>query len=1075
MLYNRAIRNRTGLFFGSHRRIREFPRPRHLLRIVPLENTTAPVWGTQYIYDSQGRTTATVRYKNAQVAVSTAGESSVVSTGTEVYRSQTVYNSKGQVYQSIDANGNTTTYEYDNLDRQVATTDTNGLRNETVYNTLGQVIESRIIANGQTKSTFYVYDRFGNVVQTTYPDGTSISATYNDEGQKISETNQLGQTRTFEYSETGQLTAVVLPGNLRYEYAYDVQGNQTLIRDPNGHETRFTYDENGNQLTRTLPLGFGEDGIFGTEDDESAKNPDGSLDFTEQFEYDDFGRTIKALSFEGIVTTYSYDEYGRLSAKSFFENQAAYEAQTTTEVWSYEYDAYGRAIQVSQNGRLTNTTYTSEGYVASITTPEGTVSYAYDDFGRQTSVSDGESNTAYTYDSVGRLATVTGQAGTTTYSYDVYGNLAKVVTATGSGNVTTTYEYDSMNRLTRLTNFSDANSNGVMDEGEGVSQFDYTLDALGKKTHATETFWFDNNEDDIKDANVNNIDWNYDQQSRLVREVFDHYNDEFDQTLDWTYDEVGNRMSQNLDKGNDSVIDELTRYYYDANDRLIDELFDGQNDNTFEEATHYGYDHTQQTAKTVTENGVITSDSTFEYNALGQMSVVTITKYTDSVASSIERTTYGYGSDGIRVSALQEIDSNADGTYDTAMLTEYLNDPNNHTGYSQVLKTTEYSIDGETRTVTKEIFYTIGLDQIAQSVTTSEGTESHYFTYDGHGSTRALLDATAAILQLYSFDAYGNALGFNPAEALTEYLYSGEQFDSKIGQQYLRARYYDPVTGRFNSLDSFFGNLSDPQSLHKYLYAHADPVNMIDPSGRFGLGGVMISAAFNTNFQSLSVNFYETSYELSKIALDGMDMFYNVQILQALAALGSLNAITYLDYLPIFCTALKDGIISKIPTYNPNYSAGQIDDQAQLIIEKMMKKKGFIKESVIALKNGNGHGIDLIGISKNGELHIIEIKGHQLSMTGDRYNSLSGAQKDVDRFIMTRLNRAAGQTNNKYWKDTNVTPQVRDAAKKAIQWMEEGKPVIKKMIHVDYAFRSWWRGGAKVLEYPWKKVATSLF
>jgi RHS repeat-associated protein len=63
-------------------------------------------------------------------------------------------------------------------------------------------------------------------------------------------------------------------------------------------------------------------------------------------------------------------------------------------------------------------------------------------------------------------------------------------------------------------------------------------------------------------------------------------------------------------------------------------------------------------------------------------------------------------------------------------------------------------------------------------------------------------------------------------------LYSGEQFDAKIGQQYLRARYYDPATGRFNRLDPFFGKIGDPQSLHNYLYCHADSVNGIDPTGR---------------------------------------------------------------------------------------------------------------------------------------------------------------------------------------------------------------------------------------------------
>ncbi len=98
------------------------------------------------------------------------------------------------------------------------------------------------------------------------------------------------------------------------------------------------------------------------------------------------------------------------------------------------------------------------------------------------------------------------------------------------------------------------------------------------------------------------------------------------------------------------------------------------------------------------------------------------------------------------------------------------------------------------------------------------------------------MDVAGAIAQLFAYDACGQAIGFNPADALTEFLYSGEQFDAKIGQQYLRQRYYDPSTGRFNRLDPFFGNLSDPQSFHKYLYTHADPVNGIDPSGMMSVG-----------------------------------------------------------------------------------------------------------------------------------------------------------------------------------------------------------------------------------------------
>jgi RHS repeat-associated protein len=96
-------------------------------------------------------------------------------------------------------------------------------------------------------------------------------------------------------------------------------------------------------------------------------------------------------------------------------------------------------------------------------------------------------------------------------------------------------------------------------------------------------------------------------------------------------------------------------------------------------------------------------------------------------------------------------------------------------------------------------------------------------------------------------------------------LYSGEQFDAKIGQQYLWQRYYDPVTGRFNRLDPFFGNLDDPQSLHKYLYTHADPVNGIDPTGLFGmdlgLGGLRLGADLNTNIQTYAIDGYQDAHD----------------------------------------------------------------------------------------------------------------------------------------------------------------------------------------------------------------------
>jgi RHS repeat-associated protein len=71
-----------------------------------------------------------------------------------------------------------------------------------------------------------------------------------------------------------------------------------------------------------------------------------------------------------------------------------------------------------------------------------------------------------------------------------------------------------------------------------------------------------------------------------------------------------------------------------------------------------------------------------------------------------------------------------------------------------------------------------------------------------------------------------------PGTTPNEFLYRGEQFDPDLGLYYLRARYYNPLTGRFMSRDVNEGNIRIPATLHKYLYTGGDPVNRIDPLGR---------------------------------------------------------------------------------------------------------------------------------------------------------------------------------------------------------------------------------------------------
>jgi RHS repeat-associated protein len=104
-------------------------------------------------------------------------------------------------------------------------------------------------------------------------------------------------------------------------------------------------------------------------------------------------------------------------------------------------------------------------------------------------------------------------------------------------------------------------------------------------------------------------------------------------------------------------------------------------------------------------------------------------------------------------------------------------------------------------------------------------------------------------------------LGGNPtssAPAATNLLYTGEQFDTDAQQYYLRARYYNPLNGRFNRMDPYAGNTHDPQSLHKYLYCHANPINRLDPTGYFSLlstsvSAVLITVMLSTNYANAPV------------------------------------------------------------------------------------------------------------------------------------------------------------------------------------------------------------------------------
>jgi len=62
------------------------------------------------------------------------------------------------------------------------------------------------------------------------------------------------------------------------------------------------------------------------------------------------------------------------------------------------------------------------------------------------------------------------------------------------------------------------------------------------------------------------------------------------------------------------------------------------------------------------------------------------------------------------------------------------------------------------------------------------------------------------------------------------YGFTGEMSDAS-GLTHLRARYYNPADGRFQSRDTWGGDYNRPLSLNRWMYVEGNPVNKIDPSG----------------------------------------------------------------------------------------------------------------------------------------------------------------------------------------------------------------------------------------------------
>jgi RHS repeat-associated protein len=139
-------------------------------------------------------------------------------------------------------------------------------------------------------------------------------------------------------------------------------------------------------------------------------------------------------------------------------------------------------------------------------------------------------------------------------------------------------------------------------------------------------------------------------------------------------------------------------------------------------------------------------------------------------------------------------------------------------GYTQIA---EERVAGST---TKSYVY--GLQRISMR----DASGLHYYGYDAHSGVRLLMDGSGNVTDTWDYDAFGNAIARTGTTA-NDFTYRGEQMESALGMQYLRARYYGLNNGRFVQADALEGSESDPSTLNRYVYTGNQPTRYSDPSG----------------------------------------------------------------------------------------------------------------------------------------------------------------------------------------------------------------------------------------------------
>ena len=321
---------------------------------------------------------------------------------------------------------------------------------------------------------------------------------------------------------------------------------------------------------------------------------------------------------------------------------------------------------------------------------------------------------------------------------------------------------------------------------------------------------------------------------------------------EYTYDAVGNLVSETKNNGTstlytynnaglpqtmqnkrgDTVLSGYTySYFLDGNIKSITEA-DGK-------TTNYTYDKLGRVTKEEKIDNGTTFVIQYTYDSRGNRASKTEngirTTYTYDLGNRLTAesstgkvVTYSYDDNGNR--CITYVNNNFAGVYAYDLFNKQISYTANNIGYTYYT----YRPDGlrhsvgnnkhvwDGNNITAEKYYSSVTLYVYGIALIKSGTR--YYLYSWHGDVIALINLAGSITKTYEYDAFGVEDDIDDSDS-NPWRYCGEYYDKETKELYLRARYYDSVTGTFTQEDP----IKDGNNW--YSYCMGNPVVFTDPSG----------------------------------------------------------------------------------------------------------------------------------------------------------------------------------------------------------------------------------------------------